>query len=166
MLGFHYGFSGDAEQDGVTNPMASTFGFNLRGDVPIERYLVLGPLIQFGAWRPDTSPAPSRNYYVDVDLYMRARLPITTSSMNLQLWAGVPIGLTLDFLGGEVGGATGGGFGWNVGAMLGGAVHFTPKFGLFTEIGWTQHKMAHAADPDVDFRLTQWILNVGFVFAE
>jgi hypothetical protein len=98
MLGFHYGFSGNAEFDsGVQSsaPLASTYGFNLRGDVPIERFLVLGPLFQFGAWRADTTPEPSPSYYIDVDLYIRARLPIATQSTNFQFWAGVPIGLTV-----------------------------------------------------------------------
>jgi hypothetical protein len=165
MMGFHLGFSGDVERDGNKSALDSTLGFNLRADVPIEGYLLVGPLIQFGAWRPDVSPTPSRNYYVDFDFFLRARLPITTPSTNFQLWAGVPIGLTADILGEDVAGASSVGFGWNIGVLFGGAVHFTPKFGLFAELGWLQHKMSHAGDtgPDLDFRLAQWNFNIGFV---
>jgi hypothetical protein len=167
MLGFHYGFSGSAEIDPNSNALASTFGFNLRGDVPIERYLVLGPLFQFGSWREDITPEPSHSYYVDADLYVRGRVPITTSSTNFQIWVGVPIGLTFDILGSDVAGGSGAGLGWNVGFLGGGAVHFTPKLGLFAEIGWLQHKVTHDADStNVYVRLAQWNLNVGFVFGE
>ena len=172
MLGFHYGFSGNVEAElgsspAVSTPLASTYGFNLRGDVPIERFLVLGPLIQFGTWRPDQSPAPSRSYYIDIDLYIRGRIPITTKSTNFQVWAGVPIGVTFQLLGPEVMNTSDAGLGWNVGFLGGGAIHFTPKIGLFAEVGWMQHKVTHSGDPDSYYvRLAQWILNVGFVFAQ
>ena len=165
MLGFHYGFSGDIKEP-VSAPLVSTFGFNLRGDVPVEKYLVLGPLFQFGTWRPDTNPAPDRSYYVDIDFYPRVRLPITTPKIDFQLWAGVPIGLTLDFWGPDVPGVSTVGIGWNYGLMLGGAVHFTPKIGLFTEVGWVQHKATHDSEPNLYLHLSQWVLNVGFVFRD
>jgi hypothetical protein len=170
MLGFHYGFSGNVEFESTLQssvPMVSTYGFNLRGDVPVERFLVLGPLLQFGAWRADIAPEPSRSYYIDVDLYIRGRIPITAGSTNFQIWAGVPIGLTFDILGSDVPGASGAGIGWNVGFLGGGAVHFTPKFGLFSEIGWMQHKVTHDAEPSTVYvRLAQWNLNLGFVFRD
>ena len=170
MLGFHYGFSGTFESDSTvasSAPLAPTYGFNLRGDVPIERYLVLGPLFQFGAWRADLSPEPSRSYYIDADLYIRARLPIATQSTNFQFWAGVPIGLTFDILGSEGTGGSGAGIGWNVGFMGGAAVHLTPKVGLFAELGWMQHKVTHDAEPATLYvRLSQWNLNLGLVFRD
>jgi hypothetical protein len=170
MLGFHYGFSGNGEMEGVStvsSPLTSTLGFNLRGDVPIERYLVLGPLLQFGAWRADQNPAPSRSYYIDIDLYIRGRIPITTKSANFQVWAGVPIGLTFQMLGPDLPGGSSAGLGWNVGFLGGGAIHFTPKIGLFAEVGWIQHKVTHSGDPITYYvRLSQWNFNVGFVFSQ
>jgi hypothetical protein len=168
MFGFHYGFPGTIEGSyGGDRPLGSTLGFNLRGDVPIEKYLVLGPLFQFGAWRPDVTPETSRSYYIDVDLYIRARIPITTASTNFQFWGGMPIGLTFNMLGdGVAPGASTAALGWNFGAMFGGAVHFTPKIGLYVETGWMQHKFTHEAEPSVSMRLSQWIFNVGFVFPQ
>jgi hypothetical protein len=167
MLGFHMGLSGgDYEQDSTTYPLDTTFGFNMRGDVPVERYFVVGPLIQFGAWRPDLSPPPNRDYYVDADLYLRGRLPFTTDTTNFQIWAGMPVGLTVDVLGQDLNGVSNVGIGWNIGFLVGGAVHFSPNFGLFSEVGWMQHKVTHSAEPNVYLRLAQWVLNVGFVFRE
>ena len=166
LLGFHLGFAGDVDRDGRGDPLATTLGFNVRGDAPIARYVLLGPMLQLGAWQPDVTPDRSSNYYVDLDLVLRARLPITTATTNVQLWLGVPIGLTLDFLGDEIPNVSPLGFGWNVGVLAGGAVHFTPKFGLFAELGWLQHKISHEAElgQDRDFRLAQWNFNVGFAF--
>jgi hypothetical protein len=164
MLGFHYGFPGSFEQSGLAAPLDSTIGFNLRGDAPIERYLLLGPLIQFGAWRPDVTPTAGHNYYIDVNFYLRGRIPITTPQANFQFWGGVPIGFTFDILGQGIPGVSDMGIGWTIGVLFGGAVHFTPNFGLFTEAGWIQHKISHGQN--VDFRLAQWELNLGFVFRD
>jgi hypothetical protein len=153
----------------VETGLDPTIGFNLRVDIPVADYLLLGPLFQFGAWRPDVSgPTPSRSYYFDIDLFVRGRIPIEADPVAFQLWAGIPIGLTLSFLGEETGrNLEGFGLGWNIGILFGGAVHFTKKFGMFAEIGWLQHKMSHELDVgsgDVDFRLSQGNFNIGFVF--
>jgi hypothetical protein len=174
LLAFHLGFGGDVEvdppeADAAETNLDSTLGLNLRVDIPVAGYLLLGPLFQFGAWRPDVSgETPSRSFYFDIDFFIRGRIPIETDSVAFQVWAGVPIGLTLSFLGEETAqGLDGFSPGWNIGLLFGGAVHFTKKFGMFAEIGWLQHKMSHERDPgtgDVDFRLSQGNFNIGFVF--
>jgi hypothetical protein len=168
MIGFHYGFSGNVNFPPGEIDLAPTLGVNLRGDVPIEKYLLLGPLFQFGAWRPASPGDPSYSYYVDVDLYVRGRLPITTSSTNFQIWAGVPVGLTFNMLGSGVApNVSGAALGWNIGVLGGAAVHFSPKVGVFTEIGWLQHKFTHSGDPQSLYvRVSQMNFNVGFVFPQ
>jgi hypothetical protein len=168
-LAFHMGFGGSVQRNGVTQDLDTTLGINVRGDIPIIRYILIGPLVNFGSWRPDV-PGSSHGYYLDIDFYLRGRIPIDLDKIGLSLWAGVPIGLTLDFLDGNLGaGLDGFGIGWNVGVMVGGAVHFTPRFGMFTEIGWLQHKMSHdarsgAVTGSADFTLSQGIFNIGFIF--
>jgi hypothetical protein len=168
MIGFHYGFSGKVDFHPGEVDLASTLGVNLRGDVPIEKYLVLGPLFQFGAWRPAHPSDTTYSYYFDIDLYVRGRLPITTSSTNFQIWAGVPIGLTFNMLGSSyISTLSGAAIGWNVGVLAGAAVHFSPKIGLFSEIGWLQHKFTHSGDPESLYvRISQMNFNVGFVFPQ
>jgi hypothetical protein len=126
--------------------------------------VLLGPMLQLGSWRPDVTPAASHNYYIDLDLVLRFRAPITTSKLNYQVWVGMPIGLSLDVLGSDAPESSLG-IGWNVGVLFGGAVHFTPKFGLFGEVGWQQHRISHSQDPnpDLDFKLQQALLNLGIV---
>jgi hypothetical protein len=164
LLGFHLGLPGSLGRDGRSQDLDTTLGFNLRADSPVAKYVLLGPLIQFGSWRPDTSPAAGHNYYVDLDLLLRFRAPITTSNLNYQLWVGMPIGLSVDVLGDDSA-ASSVGLGWNVGVLFGGAVHFSPKFGLFAETGWEQHRVAHTREkaPDLDFKLQQALLNLGII---
>lgn len=165
LLAFHLGLPGKVDQDGREQELGTTLGFNVRGDAPVASYVLLGPMLQLGAWSPDTTPETGNNYYVDLDLVLRLRAPITTAKFNYQLWVGMPIGLTIDVLGDEVPNVSPLGLGWNIGVLFGGAVHFTPKFGLFTEAGFLQHKLSHSAEigPDLDFALRQWCLNLGIV---
>jgi len=172
-IAFHLGFSGSGEHNGSNLDLAPTLGFNIRTDFPVVKYLLIGPLVQFGAWRPEALPgvsSPSRNYYVDIDLYVRGRVPIDIDTVGVQVWAGVPIGLTLSFLGNDVGANLEGfGIGWDVGVMFGGAVHFNNKFGMFTELGWLQHKMSHdrtGARGSEDLKISQGVFNIGFIFGD
>lgn len=171
LLAFHLGLPGNVTtEDGQTDGIASrertldtTLGFNLRADAPLAKYVLLGPMLQFGSWRPDVTPEADHNYYVDLDLVLRFRLPITTSDLNYQLWLGMPVGVTFDVVGGDS--DTNLGLGWNIGVLFGGAVHFSPKFGLFGEVGWQQHRISHSRDPlpDLDFKMQQACLNLGIV---
>lgn len=163
LLGFHAGFPGQLTQDGRELSSSSTLGFNVRGDTPLAKYVLLGPMLQLGAWSADVEPEPSRSYAIDLDLVLRLRLPITTSGPSYQLWLGMPVGLTIDILGDEVDHVAPYGLGWNIGVLLGGAVHVSSKLGLFAETGWLQHKLTHTADvgPDLDFVLQKWCVNVG-----
>ena len=171
LLAFHMGLGGVVEIDDDEGDLNTTYGVNLRADIPVVQYLVLGPLIQFGTWQQDSAVDLTRDYYFDLDLYLSLRVPVELEKTALQFWGGVPVGLTLNFLGEDrtAAGLAGFAAGWNIGALFGGAVHFTRQFGLFGEIGWLQHKMSHNyrnVRADVDFRLSQLIINLGFVFGK
>jgi hypothetical protein len=165
LAGFHLGFPGSFERDETKGNLGTTLGFNIRGDTPIATYVLLGPMFQLGAWAPDVGPEVSSSYYLDLDLVLRLRAPLTTSKLNYQIWLGLPVGLTVNVLGDHPEAVSGIGLGWNIGVLFGGAVHFSPKFGLFGEFGWLQHRMSHSAEvgQDVDFELQQGCFNVGIV---
>ena len=162
LLGFHLGFPGSLNRDGADQNLDTTLGFNLRTDVPVADYVLLGPMLQLGSWRPEN--ATGHSYFIDLDLVLRFRAPITTSNFNYQLWLGMPIGLSASLPGSNFA-DTDFGIGWNIGVLFGGAVHFTPKFGLFGEVGWEQHRLTHArqGQSDLDLKLQQALLNLGIV---
>lgn len=162
------GLGGNLHEDGANRNLVSTLGANLRTDIPVAKYVLLGPLFQLGAWRPDVPNPPDRNFYVDIDFFARARIPIPQDDVDFQVWLGIPIGLTLDFLGkGYHDELESFAFGWNFGFLAGGAVHFSKKFGMFVEAGWMSHRIGHdrnSAGGSVDIEVAQTVLNFGFIF--
>lgn len=161
MIAFHYGFPSDLELNDEATPTESVLGVNLRSDVPVAGYLLVGPMLEFGSYEP--------GYYFDLDFYARARVPIDAKSVQFQIWAGVPVGLTFSFLSGDFArNLEGFALGWNIGVLLGGAVHFSRQFGIFTEGGWQQHLMSHdrVGGGSLSMALKPWIWNVGFVFRD
>jgi hypothetical protein len=163
LLAFHYGFPTELEVADSDGPRDSVLGINLRTDTPIAKYVLVGPMLEFSWFEP--------GYMFDLDLYLRARAPIDAGSTKLQLWAGVPIGLTFDFLSDDFArrfspDLDGFALGWNVGVLFGGAVHLSKEFGLFSEFGWQQHRASHGreANGNVQLVLQQWIMNLGLVF--
>ncbi len=168
-LGFHLGFSGEADIAGTKFDPEPTLGANFRQDVPVHRYVLLGPLFNFGAWRPEVvGQAPDRNFYVDIDIFIRARIPFEFEPEGMHFYAGMPVGFTLSILGTDAsGGLADIGPGWNIGVLFGTAVFFSKTFGLFAEAGWVQHKIKHNFDPgrgDIHLVLRQGVFNTGFVF--
>jgi hypothetical protein len=162
LLAFHYGFSSTVDVAGEDGPESSVLGVNVRTDMPVAKYFLVGPMLEFGVYDPA--------YYFDLDLTLRARIPIDAGAVQFQIWAGMPIGLTLSFLKDEFAASfrpdvDGFALGWNIGVLFGGAVHFSREFGLFTELGWQQHVMSHARGTgSVELVLHPWIWNAGFVF--
>lgn len=164
LLGFHVGFPGALDRDGAKQDLASTFGFNMRGDEPLAQYVLLGPMLQFGSWRPAQPASFGHSYFIDLDLVLRFRVPITTEKLNYQVWLGMPVGISGDVPSKDFTNASPG-IGWNIGVLFGGAIHFAPKFGLFAEVGWEQHRLSHTRDgeSDLDVELQQALLNLGIV---
>jgi hypothetical protein len=162
MIGVHYRFPTDVMQNGAEGPHGPALGVNLRSDVPVAGYLLVGPMFEFASYEP--------GYYFDLDFYIRARVPIDAKAVQFQLWAGMPIGLTFSFLSDDYALAfepdlDGFSLGWNIGFLFGGAVHFSRNFGIYSELGWQQHKMSHdrLGGGEVDLEFKPWVWNVGFV---
>jgi len=163
MLAFHYGFSSTVDVAGEDGPSGPVLGANARTDLPIAKYILVGPMLEFAVTEP--------NYYLDLDVTLRARIPIDVGNVQVQIWGGMPIGLTFSFLKDDFAHSftpdlDAFALGWNIGVLFGGAVHFSREFGLFTELGWQQHTMSHGREINgsVELVLDPWILNVGFVF--
>jgi hypothetical protein len=159
MLAFHYGFPSDVEFNGEKGAHGSALGVNLRSDVPVVPYFLVGPMLEFASYDP--------GYYFDLDLLLRARLPIDAKSVQFQLWVGMPVGLTFSFLRERYAREFDSfALGWNIGVLGGGAIHLSREFGLFTEFGWQQQKMTHdrVTGGSVKFRLAPVVWNIGLVF--
>jgi hypothetical protein len=163
LIAFHWGFPSSLDVDGRSLDLDSTYGVMFRADSPVAKYVLLGPQLQFGSWRPETNPSSDHSYFIDFDFVIRFRAPITTQKLNYQLWLGMPVGISVGLP--PQSASYGVGIGWNIGVLFGGAVHFTSKFGMFAEGGWEQHRIAHSQEKasDVDLKLQQPLMNIGFI---
>jgi hypothetical protein len=166
-LAFHLGMGGTTKAGSTEAQLDNTYGASVRSDFPVVEYLLLGPLIQVGAWRPDLSPTIARSVYADIDFYLRGRVPFDLESVDLQVWAGVPIGLSLSSLTVDLTQSVERfGVGWNCGVLAGAAIHFTEAFGLFAEGGFVWHDLSHhrlVGTGNQHRRIAQSNLNVGFM---
>lgn len=150
-----------------------TYGFGLAYMAPLHEYFALGGQLIVASWQPDY-PEPAddvdRNSYVDLSLVPQLKVAV---SDNVELYASLPLGLTLDFFGeNEFGGAEiETGFGFNLALMLGARFAVGDSWGLLGEIGYVYHSFTHgtsagdAEGPDLDISLGQIGLNLGVWFS-
>jgi hypothetical protein len=156
-----------------------TFGGGAEYMHPLHRYFALGGRFGIASWqsRGEHNAGASRNLMLDLSLVPQGRLPITST---IELYLGVPIGLTVDFLNSVSASVTGlasvkadPGFGLNLGLLLGARFALSKNVGLFTELGYGLHKFSHtlsvqalgvSASGNMSLTLEQIALNFGVFF--
>lgn len=165
--------SGDTDLD-------PSYGGALEYMYPLHQYFVLGGMASLASWQTGTGNDNNadRNLLLDIDVVPQLRYPVTDS---IELSLGVPLGLTLDFWGGN--GASVGnvasadvntGVGFNIGALAGIRVVLVDGFGILAELGYQLHSFTHeaqatvlgnTASQDLDLSLGQFVVNLGvFLF--
>lgn len=169
--GFHLGFSGEFDTDGLGDPdLESTPGVHIRGDFPIHEFFAIGPMFVFGGWQTEPMDAADagRNKYLDFDVFARGRYAFEAGPNFIDLYVGMPLGFTLDFVSDDLSdtGIDKAGFGWNIGLWFGGHFIFTDEWGLLVELGWFRNWVNHDVDGFGDFEgaVNQGVLNIGAVF--
>ena len=83
MLAFHYGFSSTVDVAGEDGPSGPVLGVNARTDLPIAKYILVGPMLEFAVTEP--------SYYLDLDVY--AASPHShrrRERFQFQIWAACP----------------------------------------------------------------------------
>jgi hypothetical protein len=146
--------------------MSPSFGLAGQYVYPLHEYFALGGLLGVTSWRSSENGEGGRN--LDFDL---ALMPIGKYAVlnNLELYVGLPIGLTLDFLNeadGNVlaspnllfsrlvgaGGTTlngGGTFGFMISVVAGARYALSESMGLLAELGYEHHAVTHGIDVDI-----------------
>lgn len=114
-----------------------TFGAAVRGEIFVARYLGIGGELGLASY--SVEDAEDRELTVDIDLWLRPRLPFVLSgALELELYVGIPIGFTLyrpsdpdleNLLG------------FNFGAL--GGLSFAPheNVAVFVEVGWRHRQV-------------------------
>lgn len=162
-----------------------TYGLGLAYVHPLHRFFALGLQLSFSSWISDEQEDADldRNTFVDISLLPQGKYAI---SNDLELYATVPIGLSISIPGedeyvvsvGGIGSVTLGewdtALGFNIGLMLGARFAISDGFGLLAELGYVAHSAAHEVEvpniaglnvtEDVDVSLGQFALNLGVWF--
>ena len=169
-LRFYGGFSiavrGEVwtEEEDSGNESASnldpTIGLQGGVDYVVMKYFSIGGEMRF-LW-PKADEQVGRDFLWDIDVKPRGRFPL--AKIPLELYAAMPIGLTVPGLDGSQREGT---VGFNVGLLAGANWFFTENFGINAEMGWVFHKFG-AEDPgdDYDVSMNQFqLLCPNFIYA-
>ena len=163
------GFSGTGEAD-----LEASFGGALSWMSPLHRYFVLGAQLGVLSWTVEN--ADDRNLLTDLLLVPQGRLPV---SDDLELTLSVPVGLVVDFWGGDAVGAGGvmadvaPAFGFEIGFLLGLRYAVSSSVGLLARLGYVMHSFTHEAEletpvgnatQDLDISLGQPRIQLGVSF--
>ena len=172
----------DAEGPGTPfeSDMLTTFGLGVQFEFPVHKLFVLGggPIISFVNDESNDDADYGRSILLDASVYPKVRYPFGSGSTTAEVYAAVPVGLSVMFLNGDitdaaddVGADISTPFGFNLGFMAGAQVSFAEGWGLFGQLGYKYHSVAYTieapgfTDTDLDLTYGQFQLNAGAVWS-
>ncbi len=180
-------FGGEGTLDGgpvlgvnttIEDDLEPAYGLGLAYMHPVIEILALGGQLSVISWNSESAADADvdRNLLVDISFVPQLNFDIAI----VELYASVPVGFTLDFIGddtafsnGAASASVGTGIGYHVGILIGARLGLTRSFGLLGEIGYMAHGFSHevegmvlgaTATNDVDVTLGQLVLNLGLYF--
>jgi len=161
---FRLGFAGKVTFDpgafSVSADADTSFGADLRVDVPVGRYFTLGPVISAYAVRPDL-PGFDRNPFVDLGMFFKPRFPFGRKK-KLEVYAALQAGFTMGFLRRtDPEPPDRFGIGYQVGIAPGFQMLITRGFGILSELGWMRTQGNFDGGNVI---VNQAVWRVGFVF--
>lgn len=146
---------GSASVDADTSP-----GVDLRGDLPIAKYVTLGPQVSVYAARPDL-PGLDRNVFVDLSPFLKGRYPFLAGKKKAEVYGLFQVGFTMAFLRRGTLASDRFGPGWNIGLTPGFQIMLARRFGLITELGWLR---TFARFDALNLIVNQAVWRLGFAF--
>jgi hypothetical protein len=137
-------------------------GFDLRGELPVLDFLVVGGFFEFLSVQTDTSGS-EREETFSFDGYLRARwvFEVVDRTLWLEPYVLLPIGFSMAVLPDGPDGGTADDIwpGWNTGVFAGAQVIHQSGFGGYLELGW-RHAEVYMDQTVLGFDLhTSLILN-------
>gem|GEM_PF-3446456 len=143
-------------------------GFDLRVEVPVLDFLVIGAQFEFLGVLQDASGA-EREEMFGFDGYVRLRWAFdVTLDFVIEPYLFLPLGFAMAVL--PDGDDDRVWPGWNTGAMTGAQFLHDSGFGGYLEVGWRHaeaydHRTLFGVDFDSAITLNELALNIGFVYA-
>lgn len=146
-------------------------GFDLRGELPLLDFLVLGGWFQFLSYEVDASGA-EREETFSFDAFVRIRwvFEAIANTLFIEPYVLLPFGFSMAVLPDDDGSGDDIWPGWNT-AVLGGAqILHESGFGGYLELGWRhaevyQDRTVLGADVRLSYVVNELAMNLGFVYA-
>lgn len=154
----------------VDDDMETSFGLALLFEAPFHQYFTAGGWIAGRSWNHDARDDRNVDRYamMDLDGFIKVRIPVAAGGMDLEPYALLPLGLSVNFPGDDDDDRVNTGFGWNSGLLLGAVLFVSDNIGLNLEVGYTVHNVTHEVDDttaDFDLSIGQGAFNVGLLVA-
>lgn len=177
LAGLHFGFAGKLQVTPAAgfqlvneNPpgLEPTLGLQASLDYLLMKYFTLGAELRLGWWKPkgnitlQAQSDPDRSLFFDMNIKPRGRYAF--ENVPLEIYATMPLGLSVVAVTDSIPMDGGPGFNLGVGA---GAIYFvTARFGFCTELlgvwHWFDGKLAVGTDTDNRAAQLNWMLNLVF----
>jgi hypothetical protein len=182
-LGGHVslGLGGEYEQkfvatgQSINEGLAVTYGLDAFVDLPVHRYITLGAVARFSSYAgADWAQANlDRGSLLDLALQPKVRYPFLSNSTLIEIYAGLPLGLTLGSMSDDLSQGSiefQSGTGLTVGVLAGVNVFLSNTLALTFELGYVRHSFTSDAtakgagvSTDVAMSLGQVRLNGGLL---
>ncbi|MCA9617279.1 MAG: tetratricopeptide repeat protein [Myxococcales bacterium] len=141
-MGFGGGLRFDAEPEIFLVPngrrdLEATFGAAVRGEVFVARYLGIGAEVGLASY--SVEDAEDRELTIDLDLWLRPRLPFVLSdTLEVEIYVGIPFGFTIYRPSGE---DLENLLGFNAGFLGGMSFAVHQNLAVFAEVGWRHRQV-------------------------
>lgn len=190
---FRLDFGGEAEfdLDGSSpsdDDMLVTLGLEIPFEIPLHKLFTIGPVLRGFLWNNESSDDADIGRWMTLELSVlpKLRYPFLVGQTLMEVHAGVPIGIGLNFgnddvaenvqmglmqMGMNVGDIDlNSAIGWHVGFQAGFVVFISPTVGLGLDFGYLYHSYGHEFDlqqgnVDADISWGQFGLSAGLTFA-
>lgn len=159
--GLGLGFGGDLEIGNDEYDLGTSIGGQFGADFILARFFALGAEARITGF--ELEGTSSRSRFIDLVAKPRLRFPL---SGRAEIYATVPIGLTIPRLGDFDNDGADEKLGWNVGVGAGLTFFLTNSFGLNVEPIYLIHKFgAEVGDDDADATAKQFAILLNAVIA-
>ncbi len=146
-------------------------GFDLRGELPLLDFLVLGGWFEFLSYEVDASGA-EREETFSFDAFVRIRwvFEAIANTLFIEPYVLLPFGFSMAVLPDDDGSGDDIWPGWNTAVLAGAQILHESGFGGYLELGWRhaevyQDRTVLGADVRFSYIVNELAMNLGFVYA-
>lgn len=142
-------------------------GVGLRMEIPIHKYVVLGPLLDYHLLNPDDILGfePDNIHALTFGVWSKGRYVLDLSGNPFEVYIGIPMGLSIYMSDPD-------GFpevGVSIGLLFGAQIFINDRFGFLLDTGFRRDgfrdRNGDGGDDDVRFRTLQFVMNAGISIA-